>query len=608
MGRSSPTAGCDSTPPTAGSESTPVTELPGHRKFTPGPSQTPLRSPRRRARQFQTPLALQIDHVYPSTAPLPHISAFLGSPFSTKTIRDNSQYDSGLPGQRVQSVPIVQGNIGQMEFDWHDGELPNPDDDELAVKFSSLSNKARRRRDTFSSNSSMDDFSGSGTSSASLLSLGRRSEDLQHATCPVTIWVEEGPSGTMEKEADPATTSRTCYVGDALEVSGKTAQPIPGVTQIVFKAYPTCDRTVHPAPDLPTSFGPEDLRHTPSSTPFRSPEPLMSLVPRLFASADRPIPSSRRTEKSRSPRRPSRMSKQEETRPTVWRQATAGFSMPIRMRDTAGSVNPGSSLALGLGLGIRDDNQSLFSSVNRPLPETIGLSCSLSSESSADFDHSPSKSLSTRITSADPATGSSMLPRRIINQAKHLSGRSSASPEGYWQSPLPTNASNDHSTLRRLTAPSLATVPSYLTPQAALHTPPPALFADIKPSPAAFVSTGLIKKRSGLANPSFAFAVQAEPSTTTASDRVAAVQSPSPVKSNGISFGLEWSPSSLASPRPRSIGANRANSTSTRGSQSGRGLRRKSSQMFTSSASSGGDSQELMTSPATPTKSGPTSE
>ena len=126
---------------------------------------------------------------------------------------------------------------------------------------------------------------------------------------------------------------------------------------------------------------------------------------------------------------------------------------------------------------------------------------------------------------------------------------------------------------------------SHLHPQTAQT--PPSLFDDIKPSPAAFASTGLIKKKSNL--PAFQipkFSVKSSP-----------IQ-----KDIGPACTHRVRPSIDASKGAGQIGNGLP--TTVQAAQRTRGLRRKGSTMFTSSGSSGSisisDAKGL--SPITPTK------
>ena len=233
----------------------------------------------------------------------------------------------------------------------------------------------------------------------------------------------------------------------------------------------------------------------------------------------------------------------------------------------------------GIGLGIsRTDEMA----IPYPLRSTTPFSRSVSSESSSDIDPSPSRFLSAR---ALAAKASPSLPNSSTNP--HIQARRQT-----MVAPIiaPFRGSPASSTMRLrpvrpvlrrgVTEPRAASDAGTGIPSngfLSVHTP----FADIKPSPAAFASTGLLKKKSGIAVfgiPKFCQTIEA-------------TNPHNPVSSAEASVAVD----------PKEFSAY------VRAAQKSRGLRRKGSMMF-ASGSSGSIGELTKTdctkSPATPTKPG----
>ena len=235
-----------------GPHATPSTSGPDHQ--LPASSVTST-TPRRPPAMTETPHLKPLSReraVYPFTAPLPQLPRFLGSPFSTNSARGRYMYGSASPSKGFMTERIGQNDFHQPGLEWpgqsewiadevEDRQTEEQSDLEIEnedVSAALPQPSSRSRRDTSGSTSSQDDFSGSGTSSASLLSLGRNSSEYHSRPSFVTIWGEER-EGFHDDDA-PATPIRQLFASieeaeDALQMSAKTARQSPGLSPLISK-------------------------------------------------------------------------------------------------------------------------------------------------------------------------------------------------------------------------------------------------------------------------------------------------------------------------------------------------------------------------------------
>lgn len=252
------------------------------------------------------------------------------------------------------------------------------------------------------------------------------------------------------------------------------------------------------------------------------------------------------------------------------------------------------------------------------------------SDDIAESDHSPLRHNAAAVHALPLSPSAPLLSRRPEGLQLHLTPRNH-SPVGVTRSKSNRGARSlpTRPTLRRgLTEPANKTPKAPPVPQ--LGTPVSELFGDEKPSPAAFSSTGLVKKRGARLNiPRFAAKLKApqplsfddKPKTQAAAsaptsgsdtetddsegDQLSPIK---PLRSGPFRMSLNSTRThsrngSLASdiassPFRRSHGHARMSSTASSIGGS-KGLRRKSSAMFTSAGSIASDTEF---SPATPTK------
>nr|XP_031863917.1 uncharacterized protein CI109_000561 [Kwoniella shandongensis]KAA5530989.1 hypothetical protein CI109_000561 [Kwoniella shandongensis] len=613
-----------------------------------GPSRTPAIAP------------LPRDHIYPSTAPLPNLPSFLGSPFSTKTARGRYMYQTTSPSQNAAKAIMTEhlpqgGYFEQQGLEWLENNEWSPvaeerdEFDEQTGTSGGLPHPpSRLRRRTNGSSSSMDDLSGSGTSSASLLSLARSSLDQQSRPNIRTIWDEAQPVFHEDEESDPTPPSRQLFGAStaegALHISAKPpatiASPSPFVSQ---SAKPTATAAQQQSPYF---------MHVQSHTPISQPPskydglsispnktnrtPFSSFIPRML--------SSRKKSSSTKGASPSLQA-------TVDDEILTDTDEPSELGSTrskkfwgrgsfttarnpmeGGDFEP--SLGVGLGLGMRR------SSAGR----AIDLARSLSSDSSGDIAASPSRPMSAKTsTSLFVKASPRFSPKESAQQSAptrpSFPGRK-ALVQGGSGTNIPVKSSPNIPTIgslrqnksrpplrRGITEPAETQTPpnsGFLSVNTAFNTPTTAFFGDVKPSPAAFASTGLVKKRSGISGAEI-------PRFGTDSEPVGEAKRAEAAVLHGMSAGLP-SPLSPIKPLPGSVlfsglniassnGSSNSDSTSTSNSnntyiqnaQRTRGLRRKGSTMFTASGSIGsidmirGDSRgssKGCISPATPTKPG----
>ena len=512
-------------------------------------------------------------------------------------------YDSASPSRGVMTERLGQGGTFE-KVDFMEASECMKDDTYLFGQQSDIDLKGdmggfpRRssmaRRDTSGSTSSLDELSGSGTSSASLLSLGRSS--LEHNVRPsmVTIWTEE-KDDPDEEGLDPETPSRHHFsltrAGDrALQLSGKTACQSPGKSPLNGKtdAYRNAPNHEHLLP-LAMLSPISTARSGASPSPAKEARsPLTKLFPRLLASTNK---SKAANLELASPRiRGSRQDLDELKSNEEMIIGAEGIETPARSSRLYASwkkdrrhektlLRNDSSPQNGIGLGIRRSSDNGLNSSKLTMDRTVSFARSCSSESSGDIDASPSRFLSARASIGREFLD---LPAPISNSILQGRRKSLAGPTKPPTEMTPiTGGSRSRPTrpaLRRgITEPGNAIAQSKGTPNAFLsvHTP----FADIKPSPAAFASTGLLKKKSrntGFIIPQFGEAIAPANST----------KSTASINAPGIT------------PMPEG-------SSLIKVAQKTRGLRRKGSTIFASGSSGSigeGSRIEGASSPATPTK------
>lgn len=598
--------------------------VPEHRPPPPTKSlrqQTPIKlamskTPRRdNLTMTRTPYAtgLPKDHVYPSTAPLPHLPTFLGSPFSTKTPRGKYVYDTTSPSKGVMTERGGQNVFEQMGLDWLGrSEWMADEANDVEERFETEiepehqptvlpRRSSRSRREASGSTSSLDDFSGSGTSSASLLSLGRTSGEYHVRPNIVTIW--RGEEDDLDHEdVDPATPSRqslavTNDTDGTLPMSAKTARQSPGLSPQSGKktSLKSPAGQVSPVQQFHLSLSPSDcaaaLYQPPPSAAKATRSPLSNFLPRLLSSAKEDNDSAKGTKTSRPPRLSAQAVRELEVVMTDTEDNGSETShsngrplrgSPLHRGYIEGTENAdlASSFGSGIGLGIQQSVEPAAMLPLRSLGRTTPFSRSASSESSSEIDPSPSKFLSARASAAQlsPSLSTAFTPPIILTRRKTMAFpakvSTKSSPAASFARPRPVRPL----VRRGITEPRAVTDHTIGTPTNGLltvRTP----FADIKPSPAAFASTGLVRKKSGVAGIDL-------PKFGQATEPLRPLKSLSPIK------------------LPSLISAKDV-SNPLRAAQKTRGLRRKGSTMLTIGPSGSiGDvvKTDCTFSPATPTK------
>ncbi|WVF67603.1 hypothetical protein IAT40_002361 [Kwoniella sp. CBS 6097] len=683
---------------------TPPTSTPA---VGPNSSARPARTPRSKSHfgPERTPFTagLPKDYTYPSTAPLPHLSSFLGSPFSGKTARGRYVYHNNGNSPSVDAAGAGKGprpmteqlgfghgheTFDQPGLEWlesNDG-LPRSRkhnvalDEDRPLPEGLPQSSSRIRRGTNGSTSSMDELSGSGASTASLLSLARNSID--HLSRPniITAW-DEDPAYTGVDEHDNPTPSRQLFAKPApehgLHMSKKLGRastlptPVAANTSTLQSPLPRSQNArllnsfvlpdSTPITDSKTS---KHLDSASSTTEKTGRSPLSTFLPRLLSSKKKNA-SMREQVMQRVASGQDVVEDEDVMTDTEESSSRTGT---LRGRGKNGKDRPRltpswnpmeggdheASIGLGIGLGIR--RGPLESIIRGNAEKSIDLARSLSSESSGDINISPSRPLSNKgstsmfVKPSIPfSPTSSALAKGQSKSAFHIRRKSITgnvlhkpfAPGSGATSPIKTapRPPKARPLLRRgITAP--AETPynaSFLSADSAFHTPTAVLFGDVKPSPAAFASTGLVKKKSsihGVEIPKFGAGVDSEPVGEIKRNRAAiehgmsrTIEPPSPVsplkpmKMTRPSLSTCFTGSTTSVNTSTSGSTSVSNSTSTTNSnaayiqnaQRTRGLRRKGSQMFTASGSIGSidmmrsDSNRSArggTSPATPTKPG----
>ncbi|WWC93348.1 hypothetical protein V866_000182 [Kwoniella sp. B9012] len=665
--------------------SPPETCQEGHSVTPPIPTQTYLTSPAQRSHTprsrshvgpSKTPFvaALAKDHTYPSTAPLPPISSFLGSPFSTKNARGRYMYQNVSPSHNATNRTMTERiGAGRESFDEPGLEWLGPSDGlPLPSRRGSKEGRTglveglpkphsgRLRRGTSGSTSSIDELSGSGASTASLLSLARNS--IEHHSRPniITVW-DERSQCLEEEEEESSTPSRQLFAKTneylPLQISTKVNRT---AYQHPVRKEKSTARTSLPRSsggltlqsfiisNSPIGKGPDE-KNAPVSPQKTGKSPLSTFLPRLLSSRKVSLQSLRRkspgmdvvddedimtdTEDGSSLKGSLRGKSK-----TVWSRTKSITINSARNPMEGGDHEP--SLGVGIGLGIR--RGPLGSVMRGSAEKSIDLARSLSSDSSGDIETSPSRPLSNRGSMSlfvnpslplSPSTTASLnkVPSKstFLTRRKSVNGQTSGTPSTVASGPRPAKA---RPLLRRgITAPadSPYNASNLLSADSALHTPTHILFGDIKPSPAAFASTGLVKKKSGIQGveiPKFGGGTDSEPVGEIKREQAAAqhgltrtIEPPSPISPmeslsrTRPSLNASLTTSASTTTSGNTVSTTNSNAAYIQNAQRTRGLRRKGSQMFTASGSIGSidmmrsDSNRSArggTSPATPTKPG----
>ena len=569
------------------SQSTPATDFaqPRHTPVSipfhiPSPSPQVSMTPRR---PIITPLQSKFAeplprvHAHPSTAPLPDIPSFLGSPFSTKTARGQYDYRSFSPIKAASTE-----RIGDRDFfaklDWMEGSEWQVEEvlaDDHGMYASPLQ-PTRMRRDTSGSSSSVDDSSG--TSSTSLYSLVREPTGLKSTSRKLSAWGEHNEMDVEDLLANTTPSHAPLRSEAAVEdiVLGSNERYV-GADMSPLMARSTKHRSKTSTEVSPfqaffmarTPSQPSPLRDGDSPLVAKARSPL-SFLPRLLSSR-KSAPSPGDTPPSCPVR-------------------TLSFDMGDTQKQDLGASTSssastsGANVGLGIGLGVANASR-----------RTDLLSHSFSSDSD---ETSPSKPPVTRSKASVSPLGPTRIPRRktIGGNGKRSSPISSARQKALRPS------------MRRgITEPKAVNVSAgaggLLSPaHAHMSTPTAALFGNVRPSPAAFNSTGLLKKKSAVHvdPPKFG---ESEPAK-----RPAVLFPVKPVKSRLVQMTRpsDSSESSRNGMPSTSSGTDASVSVYARAGPKTRGLRRKTSAMFGASASTAslGSEADGKHSPVTPTKGG----
>lgn len=463
----------------------------------------------------------------------------------------------------------------------------------------------RLRRDTSGSIESMEDLSGSGASSTSLLSSGRSSGEQQVRPKCVAVW-----SGVEQEhdEHDPSTPSRqlfTTEAADALQMSSDTAKASPLFSPLIGK---TVSSTTQASPlqhiilsrDVAKTTCPDVISPTLAK---RTKSPLVSFLPRLLSSKKS---SSKPRSRPRSPEDVEELTDTDEPDSTRRRRTKDALCETPTIKKTDGPVTGGT--------GARPTGS------NRARFDDTPMARSLSSESSAEIYASPSRPLSLRASGgkATPAPFVPIPPASLSHTQSKIPvsrRKTMMAVPGQFSAKLSSKVAPPRGSgrparpfLRRgvtePTGPSSIDVNLLSAPVQYMHTPPSALFGDVRPSPAAFASTGLIKKKSGITVeiPKFGTASETAAMTKEPTSAISPTSpiSPTMVMSGGHGHVGRFVPEKRTSTNSTTSAAGGAGAT-----QKSRGLRRKGSTMFAATGSSGSVVEvcKVFTgSPATPTK------
>ncbi|WVN86162.1 uncharacterized protein L203_101323 [Cryptococcus depauperatus CBS 7841] len=359
------------------------------------------------------------------------------------------------------------------------------------------------RRDTDCSASSME-FSGSGTSSVSLLSLGRSSSEQQNRPDIITQW-DENTLGADDEPArlsldvcgqqdkiDAAKMSRSPSISPFLNGVGPK-YPI-GISTNVLGQTPTETLPMEPSPFMLDSE--HELDPQPS---FRSAAFFPRLLSKKKSSATLESENGR-SAKLADPLEDEMMSDVKDT----------SHESPFRSKSfwdrTKIKSSKYSCKTSGLGLGIE-------LSLHQSQAESAELAVSVASDSSGEIDLSPSRLPSIRHPSdsfaksskrqhlPQPwAISSNKLTRPSLCRCKFVTDSSLPCVSQVSLPTVPTInplSAKDRLPMKRgITEPNEKPKPRLLSVDTTMRTPQAVPFADVKPSPVVFVSTGLVKKKS----------------------------------------------------------------------------------------------------------------
>lgn len=588
-------------------------------------SDTPRRLPRLRRLNTPAPLATR-DLGYPNTAPMPVIHSLLGSPFDSKP----KLYPLELQSPTWLAKPPPKEEMPVWHADWMEEKDVLPELQE--------SSYGPAPRGSYTSTA---EDSGSCTSASSLFS-SERHAPRPSSSRPSVVGIWDHDTTFYDDEVVP-TPNRQLFgksrVNDNIVLSTRLLQSSPGQTS------PLMGKRVLPSPTgssqhpSPRPLALSRIASAASSTHALENEPIHSPTQNGIVTA--------------STRDRGRISAEPFDEGHL---SIPGDSLLLHRRTSDPVQSSGDAFAVFLArCGGNRATQSEMASHDRSSPPPPEPS---SEPNDHDLELSPLRSVAQRIPGLPPRSGSAPLPLAVktrIERPKNFPDANAPSAPSMTPKRGTKGGAASRPVLRRgVTLPQLPQVPSIPS----FGTPISQLFGDDKPSPAAFASAGLVKKRGGRTS----FPRFPDDGKSTQSPAPAAIsgrfkersceRKPSvsgdalpPLRQNGVlrddnkrevlshDLELEDTDEDDVSPiRPmrssfrRSLGAHHrrmsstasdvmtspasrrnrghARMSSTASSIGGtRGLRRKGSSMFNSGASIASDSEKQ--SPATPTKALP---
>lgn len=463
---------------------------------------------------------------------------------------------------------------------------PSRPEEDYAAFSPEKAGSSRLRRDTSGSTSSIDDWSGSATSSTSLRSLARNSSEYHHRPNFVTIRGEFGDYD-LDEEDEPETPSRRLFPSSEtaaehiLEMPSKGCTPSPGTSPLVGRSGSSktaIEKEISPLQAFLMARTPSDGTHRSGTSPSPAKSPL-SFLPRLLSSTKSAF-------------------KREPNSPLCRNQSVRALDFAsIKKEPQLQHVESLKSARSGVVKASKDTTRH---------QGPLGYTAPTNQNQAARFLQSPSSDSNDDISPSKPPVTNTSNPSTLSTSTN------SQSPLGPARAAVIARRKTIIGNNNKKSAPATIAArkpirpqmrrgvtepnPYLLSPGYATMMTPPTLFADVRPSPAAFASTGLVKKKSnipGLEIPRFG---ESEPK------RAKPIISPvKPVKSRlaEMTMGTEHSASTTsgASTSDGSV------SVYVRNAQKTRGLRRKTSAMF-ASGSNGSivDTKSPATSPLTPTK------
>lgn len=443
-------------------------------------------------------------------------------------------------------------------------------------------------RDASGSTTSTGDWSGSATSSTSLRSLAKGSSEQNHQSTLVTIRGDFGQYevdeyGAMETPSRQLFAPSDTAAEDALRMSGKVTGNGPDTSPLVGRSGASkssktaIEKDVSPLQAFLMARTPSDSSHPSITSPSPGYSPI-SYIPRLLSNT-----------KSAFKREPSSPLCKSSSARTLSFASVKKVSLPQHVELTKSATKP---------------------SARRPhtLSPTVPFAPPSSRGRPPLFTHSPTSDTSEEISPSKPPPTTISTPSTLTASTDSQSplGPARAAVIARRKTVIGNNGKKSAPTLtgsrkpirpnmrRGVTEPN----PHLLSPGYAGMMTPPTLFADIRPSPAAFASTGLVKKKStipGLEIPRFGESEPRKPKPV--------ISPVKPVKSRlaNMTMGTDVSSSTIGG---TSAGTSDASvSVYVRNAQKTRGLRRKTSTMF-ASGSNGSivDPKSPGASPLTPTK------